>query len=336
MNKLVCPVAKMEKLLVATDGSIFSESAIREAINLARICSSKLIAVSVVKTSHEFEDLVPQVFEKAEKEVSEHLESIKSRASKEGVDCEIVIHRGEEPFQDIVNDAAKNQVDMIIIGTHGRTGLKRLMMGSVTARVIGHAPFRSEEPFQDIVNDAAKNQVDMIIIGTHGRTGLKRLMMGSVTARVIGHAPCNVLVVPLHAKVDCRNILIATDGSRYSDAAASEAIGIAKRWGGSLLVISVALSDKEIILPEDDEEMILAKDNVKKIVGLAKKEGVKTEGLTAIGKPYEAIVETAKQKHADLIVVGSHGRTGLDRLLMGSVTERVIGHSESAVLIVKA
>jgi len=287
MNGQICPEEKMEKLLVATDGSIFSESAIREAINLARTCSSKLIAVSVVKTSPEFEDLVPQVAEKAENRIREHLESVKSRASKEDVDCEIVIHRGEEPFQ-------------------------------------------------DIVNEAEKNRVDMIIIGTHGRTGLKRLMMGSVTARVIGHAPCNVLVVPLHAKVECRNILVATDGSRYSDAAASEAIGIAKRCGGSLIVISVALSDKEIILPEDDEEMILAKDNVKKIVELAEKEGVKTEGLTAIGKQYEAIVETSKQKHADLIVVGSHGRTGLDRLLMGSVTERVIGHSEVAVLVVKA
>jgi nucleotide-binding universal stress UspA family protein len=287
MKGMVCPVAKMEKLLVATDGSIFSENAIREAINLAKTCSSKLIAVSVAKTNPEFEDLVPLVVEKAEKEVREHLESIKDRALKEGIDCEIVVHRAEEPFQ-------------------------------------------------DIVNDAAKNKVDMIIIGTHGRTGLKRLMMGSVTAKVIGHAPCKVLVVPLHAKVECRNILIATDGSRYSDAAASEAIGIAKRCGGSLIVISVAFSDKEIILAEDDEEMISAKDNVKKIIELAEKEGIKTEGLTVRGKPYEAIVETSKQKRADLIVVGSHGRTGLDRLLMGSVTERVIGHSESAVLVVKA
>jgi len=286
MIKEVCPVARMQKLLVATDGSIFSESAIREAINLARTCSSKLIAVSVVKTSPEFEDLVPQVFEKAEKEVREHLESVRSRASREGIDCKIVVHRGEKPFH-------------------------------------------------DIVNVAEKNQVDMIIIGTHGRTGLKRLMMGSVTAKVIGHAPCNVLVVPLHTKVECRKILAATDGSRYSDQAASEAIGIAKRCGGSLIVLSVALSDKEIILPEDDEEMMLAKDNVKKIVELAEKEGIKPEGLTAIGKPYEAIVQTAKQKHADLIVVGSHGITGLDRLLMGSVTERVIGHSESAVLVVR-
>jgi nucleotide-binding universal stress UspA family protein len=287
MNGQICPVARMEKLLVATDGSIFSESAIREAINLARTCSSGLIVVSVIKTNPEFEDIVPEVFEKAEKEMREHLESTKIRASKEGIICEIVVHRGEEPFQ-------------------------------------------------DIVNDAARNQVDMIIMGTHGRTGLKRLMMGSVTAKVIGHAPCDILAVPLHARVKCKNILIATDGSRYSDAAASKAIGIAKRCGGSLIVISAALSDKEIILPDDDEEMIMAKDNVKRIVQLTEREGVRTEGLTAKGKPYEAIVETAKQKRADLIVVGSHGRTGLDRLLMGSVTERVIGHSESAVLVVKA
>jgi nucleotide-binding universal stress UspA family protein len=100
-------------------------------------------------------------------------------------------------------------------------------------------------------------------------------------------------------------------------------------------VISVVLSDKEIILPEDDEEMILAKDNVKKIVELAEKEGVKTEGLTAKGNPYEHIVETAKQKRADLIVIGSHGKTGLDRPLMESVTGGVIGHAKSAVLVVR-
>ena len=286
MNGQICPVARMEKLLVATDGSIFSESAIREAINLARICSSKLIAVSVVKTSHEFEDLVPQVFEKAEKEVSEHLESIKSRASKEGVDCEIIANR-------------------------------------------------SEEPYQTIVDEATRNNVNMIIVGTHGKTGLKRLMMGSITAKVIGHASCNVLVVPLDAKIECRNILVATDGSKYSDAAAAEAIGIAKRCKGSLIAISVVYADKEIVLPEDDEDMISAKDNVKKITDIAEKEGVKAEGVVIKGKPHESIVDTAKQKRAGLIIVGSHGRTGIERLLMGSVTERVIGHSKSAVLVVK-
>jgi len=278
MDWTACPIAKMEKLLVATDGSEFSKSAIREAINLAKICSSKLIAVSIVKTNPEFEDFVPQVIEKLEKEVIRYLESIKNRASKENVDCEIIVHL-------------------------------------------------SEEPYQDIIDEAAKNQVNMIIVGTHGRTGLKRLMMGSVTAKVIGHSTCNVLVVPVTAKVECKNILIATDGSRYSDAAAIEAIGVSKRCGSSLIVISVATSD---------EEIKSAEDNVKKVVELAEKEGIKTDGLAVKGIPYEAIVDASKRKGADLIVVGSHGRTGLERLLMGSVTERVIGHCESAVLVVKA
>ena len=61
----------------------------------------------------------------------------------------------------------------------------------------------------------------MIVMGRRGRTGLKRLMMGSETAKTIGHAPCNVLVVPRAAKLEFKNILIATDGSKYSAAAAS-------------------------------------------------------------------------------------------------------------------
>ena len=277
MNGQVCPIAKMEKLLVATDGSVFSKSAVREAVNLAKICSGKLYVVSVVKTNPEFEDLVPRVIEKLEKEAREHLESVKNKASREGVDCEIIVNR-------------------------------------------------SEEPYQNIVDEATRNHVNMIIVGTHGRTGLKRLMMGSVTAKVIGHAPCNILVVPLDAKIECKNILIATDGSKYSEAAASEAIGIAKRCGGSLTVISVASSDAEILSAED---------YVKEVSELAEKEGIKTDGLAVKGIPYKAIVDASKQKRADLIVVGSHGRTGLERLLMGSVTERVIGHSESAVLVVR-
>jgi len=277
MNALVCPTARMEKLMVATDGSKYSESAIRGAINLAKICSSNLIAVSVVKTNLEFDSVLPQFVEKAEQGAIKHLESVKAQATKEGVNCMTVVSL-------------------------------------------------SEEPYEDIIRHAIKNNVDMIIMGTHGKTEMKRLMMGSVTALVIGHAPCKILVLPLNAKIECKNVLIATDGSKYSEVAASEAIGIAKRCGSSLIIISVASSDAEIAS---------AKGNVNKVSEAAEKEGIKIKSVVANGKPYELIVETSKQERADLIVVGSHGRTGLARLLMGSVTERVIGHAEVAVLVVK-
>ncbi|NCO68735.1 MAG: universal stress protein [Nitrospirae bacterium CG_4_10_14_0_8_um_filter_41_23] len=274
----VCPTAKLEKLLLSTDGSEFSEGAVRESINLAKTCGSKLYTVSVIEVNPEFVALAPQVVKKFEKETRVHLESIKTRASNEGVDCEIIAHEGEEPFQ-------------------------------------------------YIVDEAAKNNVEMIIMGRRGRIGLKRLMMGSVTARVIGYAPCKVLVVPKAAKVTYKNILVATDGSKYSEAASREAISIAKRTGSDLIVLSVATKD---------ENLPAAKRSVNEVKKIAEKEGIRIEVLTTKGMPYEVIVKTAKEKDAGVIVVGSYGRTGIKRLLMGSVTARVIGHAECPVLVVKS
>lgn len=289
----ICPTSRPEKLLLPTDGSEFSEGAIREAISLAKSCSSKLIAVSVIETNPEYETLAPQLVEKAEKEARQHLESVKARAEKEGVQCETIARHGDEPYK-------------------------------------------------YIIDEAEKNKVSMIIMGRRGRTGLKRLMMGSVTARVIGHAPCNVVVVPRQAKLEFKSVLVATDGSKFSDAASAEAINIAKLCGAALTVISVVPSEEAAIVHSEmhkgliaDKELHEGEKNVKKIKELAEKEGIKTTGFVYAGKPYEAILEAAKEKKADLIVIGSHGRTGLDRLLMGSVAERVIVLSSCAVLIVK-
>ncbi|MCX5717278.1 MAG: universal stress protein [Nitrospirae bacterium] len=274
----ICPTAKLERLVLPTDGSEFSEGAVREAISLAKTCSSKLVAVSVIETNPEYETIAPQLIEKAEKEAREYLESVKARALKEGVECEIIAHQGEEPYR-------------------------------------------------YIVEEAEKNKADMIVMGRRGRRGLKRLMMGSETAKTIGHAHCNVLVVPRAARLEFKNILMATDGSKYSDIAASEAISIAKRCGSSLIALSVIHSDVD---------KKCAEENIKKIKELAEKEGVKVDALIAEGRPFEVVVNTAKNKNADTIVTGTHGRTALARLLMGSVTERVIGTAECAVLVVKA
>lgn len=136
----VCARMGFERLLLATDGSDSAQAAIQEAIAIARVCSSQLYVISVVEVNPEYEALAPQLVEKAEVETREHLESIKAAAAKEGIACEVLAHQGEEPYRFIVDEATKRKADVIIMGSHGRTGLKRLMMGSVTARVIGHAP----------------------------------------------------------------------------------------------------------------------------------------------------------------------------------------------------
>jgi nucleotide-binding universal stress UspA family protein len=145
--------------------------------------------------------------------------------------------------------------------------------------------------------------------------------------------------------VEFKSLVVATDGSKYSAAAASEAIGIAKRNNSKLTVISVvpaelatptdieiAMSQLEMIA---EKEMHVAEANAKAVKEAAQKEGVNVQAFIMSGKPADAIIETAKDKHADLIVLGSHGRTGLEKLLMGSVAERVIVLSPCAVLIVK-
>jgi nucleotide-binding universal stress UspA family protein len=275
----VCPVARLEKLLLATDRSEFSEGAIREAINMAKTCGSKLYVISVAEAPEltEYADSYPLVaVEKLEIITRQHLELVKERAGKEGVVSEIIERTGPETYE-------------------------------------------------YIVDEAEKNNVEMIIMGRRGRTGLIRVMMGSVTARTIGHAPCKVMVVPRAAKVTFEKVLIATDGSIFSELASREAISIAKRTGGSLIALSVA---------KRDENIPIAKESVNVVRELIEREGIKVEALTLKGEPYEVIVNTAKQKNAGLIVVGSHGRTGMERLLMGSVTERVIGHSGGTVLVI--
>ncbi len=274
----VCPVARMEKLLLSADGSVLCEGAVREAINLAKTCGSKLYIISVAEVP-EFPEFIatPSMAGKLAADTKRYLESLKKKAEKEGVSCEILVRSGVEPYQYIVDEAAKNNVEMIIMG--GR-----------------------------------------------GRTGLMRLMMGSVTAKTIGHAPCKVMVVPRYAKLNFEKILIATDGSIFSELASREAISVAKRTGSSLIALSVA---------KKDENLPVAKESVDMVRQVAEREGIKVEALTLKGEPYEVIVKTAEQKNAGLIVVGSYGRTGIERLLMGSVTERVIGHSGCAVLVVK-
>ncbi len=275
-----CPVAKMENLLLATDISKYSEGAVRESINIAKTCGSKLFIVGVAEQPdiREFADTFPlEAADRLEKETSVHLESVKEKARNENVDCETIFRKGPEIYKYIIEEA-KN------------------------------------------------NNAEMIIMGRRGRTGIARLMMGSVTARTIGHSPVNVLVVPKTAKVTFEKILVPTDGSEYSEMAASEAIKIAKRTNSTLLALSVA---------KKDENLPAAETSVGKLKEYAEKEEVKVEGLTLKGEPYKVIVDTVNDKNVNLIVMGSHGKTGLDRILMGSVTERVIGHAPCAVLVAK-
>jgi len=140
MAKQTCPTPGFEKLLVATDGSEFSKAAVHEAIKIAGSCSSTLYVLLVIEVNAGVDLWDAQAADILEKKMRSYLDGIKAKAAKEGVTCEVLLHLGDEPYKDIVSEAKKRKVTTIIMGSHGRTGLTRLMMGSVVARVIGHAP----------------------------------------------------------------------------------------------------------------------------------------------------------------------------------------------------
>lgn len=276
-NSTSCPVGKADKLLLATDGSEFSEGAIREAIKFAAQCSSKLYAMSVIEILVDSEAFPPQKIEDLrEAEVKKHLEAVRSRASKEKVDCEIIISHGD--------------------------------------------------PEQEIIEEAARRGVDMVIVGRRGTRKLDRLLMGEVAAKVIGQVRCKVLVVPRAAVIGYKNILVATDGSGHSMAAAEEAVKIAKKCGSSIIALSSIRSN---------DEVDAARANINMVLEMAKKEAVPAEGLTPTGRSYNVILETAGGRGVDLIVMGIPVKTALQKIFSGSATEQVIGKAGCAVLIVK-
>ncbi len=186
-----------------------------------------------------------------------------------------------------------------------------------------------DDPYKEIVAEADHSNADLIVVGRRGKRGLARLMLGDATVKVIGNAKCSVMVVPKSAEMWRNRVLVATDGSRSGDAAAAAAARIAHCCGSPLTVLSVKVPSHP---PERQAE---ADAIVQRVLAFYHAEGLKADAVVESGPAHEVIAAVAQERGADLIVLGSHGRTGLGRLLLGSNSERVIGQAECPVMVVK-
>ncbi|MBF0558124.1 MAG: universal stress protein [Nitrospirae bacterium] len=194
------------------------------------------------------------------------------------------------------------------------------------------------EPYERIIDLAEAENCDLIIMGRTGQHEIDGRFIGNVTSRVIGYSPIDVLVVPNGTSMGWERILIATDGSRYSDAATLKALDFARAYGSALSVVSVVDVPAEFIAeaPDAAEKMF---DNARRYVGevkqLAEAAGIKVDAFVKEGEAFESIVSLAGDNKIDMMIMGSHGRTGLKRLLIGSVAEKVIGHAPCPVLVAR-
>jgi nucleotide-binding universal stress UspA family protein len=193
------------------------------------------------------------------------------------------------------------------------------------------------EIHERIVDLADAENCDIIIMGRRGHR--RSTLVGNVTARVIGYTQRDVLVVPGGTVVGWKTIVLATDGSKFSEAATERAIAFAKSYGGRIKVISVVDVPSEFYAeaPQAVEDLVRkAKEFVADVKKRAEAAGVPAETFVGEAEAHQAINRLVQEQKADIIVLGSHGRTGLRRLLMGSVTESVIGHATCPVLVVKS
>jgi nucleotide-binding universal stress UspA family protein len=194
------------------------------------------------------------------------------------------------------------------------------------------------EPYECLVAEAESGSRDLIVLGVKGHSFVERALLGSVTRRVIGYTSKDVLVIPRHASIGWDRILVASDCSLGSEVALSRALDLAAAYGSELTIVTamdLPLRAQGEALGLSHEVVRRCQDHVTEVQRRAEARNLNVHGVVLKGQAYEAITKLARQEKMSLIVMGSHGHTGLSRLLMGGVTERVLGHAPCPVLVVK-
>jgi nucleotide-binding universal stress UspA family protein len=289
-----------DSILVPTDGSEGAEAAARHGLNLARAFDSQIHFLSVVDErsySSALADPDPTVGEQRavfEQRATEAVECLEEMVTEPPVTCQTAVEHGI-PHEEIRSYATDHDIDLISMGTQGRTGLDRLLLGSVTERVVR----TSDVPVLTTRHEPDRSRYD--------------------------------------------RILIPTDGSEAATAAIAHGVAIADRFDSTVHALSVV--DVGGVVGAYDAGPGIPKlidsleEECEQAVTVVKEEcanrdiDIVTEVVQ--GTPYRAIQEYAEDEEIDLITMGTHGRTGLERYLIGSVTERTVRASDVPVLTVR-
>jgi nucleotide-binding universal stress UspA family protein len=200
-----------------------------------------------------------------------------------------------------------------------------------------------DSPAEGIIGYAEENGIDLIVMGTHGRQTADRLLAGSVAERVVREAPCPVLTVRGDGSASIQRILVPVDFSDRSKSAIPVAEALAELYGASIELFYVIDEDA---VPMAHVPLLgpvrVSKDEVENrfrelMKGLVREYGdiVPVTGSVRVGHPARDTLKHAEGA-ADLIVMSTHGRTGLERLFLGSVAEKIVRRAPCPVFTVKS
>ncbi len=130
-------LGEAQTLLLATDGSPFSEGAMQEAIFFGQACKAKVIVLHVVRIDTESLKAANDRLRRKRQEIAPYFEQVRKMARDSGVECETVMVGSSVPEHAIVEQARMRKADVILMGRHGKAGRLYLMVGSMTSKVIG-------------------------------------------------------------------------------------------------------------------------------------------------------------------------------------------------------
>lgn len=293
---------EFQHILVPIDFSEFSDKAVETAFSLAERFQAKItLAHVIVLFQEDFDE---------ESRFQEYEEFVKKREGK-----------------------AWQQIQSL----QGKAADRKISVNSVLLR--GFAPTDA------LLEHIEENKYDLIVMGLHGRTGLKHHVQGSVAEKMVRVAPIPVLTIHRSVqKFDIERILVPVDFSNHSRQAVDYAAGIARTFNGKIIFFhaiepevypSAYEYNNGPLMDLDPNLQTTVLKNLKEFVADAVDENLVEDYVVMKGLAHKEIVSYAGENHIDLLVIATHGLTGLEYILLGSTAEKVTRWATCPVLTIK-
>lgn len=276
----------LERILVPLDGSVTAEAILPHVRRLLRRHDSELVLLCVANPPPVEEQMT--ILEASIAAAREYIMGVKTRLEQQGVRVKAEARVGP-PAGTILDVAGEEGVSLIALATHGRTGLKRALFGSVAEQILRKSP--------------------VPVLAVRPFWSYELLPPGRTETQPF------------------KGILVPTDLSAPSTGVLAPAIELAKLFGARLVFLNVL----EKGMKGGDESVAQAR--LKEFASQVK--GVETATVVDKGEPSKVILDTARFHGCDLIAMTTHGRSGLSRLVVGSVTEQVLRDATLPLLVVR-